>query len=847
MIKLALRGARANLGRLILTLISVVLGVAFVSGSFVLADSLRSIFNQVSEDAFAGVDAQVRGASNDMNSTNGETPRFNDDVISAIANLPEAEYTEGGLFSFERAYTIDANNEVVRPTGPPVFTGSWSGPSPVSSFRMIEGEPPTGQQVVIDPVQAERGGFVVGQEITVSLPTGEPEVFTLSGTIDFGEGGTGGAFFILFDLPTTQRVLGLPGQIDSVVVSAATGVSPDELVTAISAVLPDNLEAVTGEVVIGEQKEDFGTFINIFGNVLLGFAVVVLFVSTFIINNTFATLVGQRTRMFGLMRSIGASGKQIMQMVFIEAGSIGIAASGLGLVGGLGVASALKRLFSSAGGEFPDGPLEIRTRTIVVVIIVGMGVTLASAILPALRASRVTPLEAFRTGGRASRPLTVRIALGSAVLLLGLVFMAIGMFGNPGGTSATLALIGVGGALTFIGVSMLSAMFAGAVAGFIGTPVAALRGVTGRIARGNASRNPQRTSSTVTALMIGLALISGVAVLTRSILDSFEEVLNESISADLWIFETNQGLEFSGLLVEQLAELPEVDQVAGFSPTAIRIGDEVLTATGFDSTTGTSVVNMGIIDGTAEVGRNGIAILDSVAEERQLAVGDQLSVEFEDGFVTTLNVRGIFDDAAIAGADWLIDRDLSREHRITDAITFAGLTYAEGVDPAVGRAVVEATTAAFPQLSVQDNTEFQEEAEGQIAQLQVVITALLVLCLVVAFFGIVNTMVLAVLERTREIGLLRAVGMTRRQLQSSVRWEAAIISLFGALLGVALGLLLGWAAVIAIPDSFVSKLGIPWGQLVVYIIVGGLLGVVAAWFPARRAARLDVLEAISTQ
>ncbi|MAG10241.1 MAG: hypothetical protein CL494_07530, partial [Actinobacteria bacterium] len=432
MIKLALRGARANLGRLILTLISVVLGVAFVSGSFVLADSLRSIFDQVSEDAFAGVDAQVRGIENDMNSTDGEIPRFDDQVISAIAELPEARYTEGGLFSFERAYTINGNGEVVRPTGPPVFTGSWGGPSPVSSFRILDGEPPIGQQVVIDPVQAERGGFEVGQEITVSLPSGEPEVFTLSGTIDFGEGGTGGAFFIMFDLPTAQRVLGLPGQVDSVVVAAADGVSPEELVTAISEVLPDNLEAVTGEVVIGEQKEDFGSFINIFGNVLLGFAIVVLFVSTFIINNTFATLVGQRTRMFGLMRSIGASSKQIMQMVFIEAGSIGLAASGLGLVGGLGVASALKQLFSSAGGEFPEGPLEIRTRTIIVVAIVGMGVTLASAILPALRASRVTPLEAFRTGGKTARPLTVRIAAGSAVLLPGLILMAIGMFGNPG-------------------------------------------------------------------------------------------------------------------------------------------------------------------------------------------------------------------------------------------------------------------------------------------------------------------------------------------------------------------------------------------------------------------------------
>ena len=677
----------------------------------------------------------------------------------------------------------------MRPTGPPVFTGSWGGPSPVSSFRIIDGEPPIGQQVVIDPVQAERGGFEVGQDITISLPSGEPEVFTLSGTIDFGEGGTGGAFFILFDLPTAQRVLGLPGQVDSVVVSAADGVSPDELVTAISAVLPDDLEAVTGEVVIGEQK-DFGSFINIFGNVLLGFAIVVLFVSTFIINNTFATLVGQRTRMFGLMRSIGASSKQIMQMVFIEAGSIGLAASGLGLVGGLGVASALKQLFSSAGGEFPEGPLEIRTRTIIVVVIVGMGVTLASAILPALarhRSLRLKPSNWWKN----STAFTVRIAAGSAVLLPGLILMAIGMFGNPGGTAATLACIGIGGALTFIGVSMLSAMFAGVVAGFIGQPVSKLRGVTGRIARGNAVET-LRTSSTVTALMIGLALISGVAVLTKSILDSFEEVLSESISADLWIFESNQRLEFSGLLVDRLAELPEVGHIAGFSPTAIRIDDEVLTATGYDSSTGTSVVNMGIVDGIAEIGREGIAVLDTVASKRQLSIGDQVDIEFEDGYSTSLKVRGIFDDASLVGADWLIDHGLTTDHRITDGITFA-VSYADGVDPAAGRAAVEATTSASHELSVQDNTEFQEEAEEQIAQLQIVITALLVLCLVVAFFGIVNTMVLAVLERTREIGLLRAVGMTRRQLQSSVRWEAAIISLFGALLGVVLGLLLGWA------------------------------------------------------
>ncbi|MEK9937784.1 MAG: FtsX-like permease family protein, partial [Ilumatobacter sp.] len=422
----------------------------------------------------------------------------------------------------------------------------------------------------------------------------------------------------------------------------------------------------------------------------------------------------------------------------------------------------------------------------------------------------------------------------------GAVLLGLGMFGDAGSTSATLGLVGVGGALTFIGVSMLSALFAGPVTSGLGLPVAKVKGVTGQLARGNASRNPQRTSATATALMIGLALISGVAVLTQSILDTFNDILEDSISADLFIFESNQGLEFSAALVDQLQPLPEVADVSGFSTVQVRIDGEVRSATGFDSGVGTSVVDFGVIEGVAEIGPGGLGVLDDAAAETGL--------QFEDGFITDIEVRAIFDDASVLdGRQWLLDRSLTSEHVTVDDVSFIGLTYTEGVDTIFARSVVEEVTSAFPQLSVQDNTEFKEEAEGQIAQLQVVITGLLVLCLVVAFFGIVNTMALAVLERTREIGLLRAVGMTRRQLRTSVRWEAAIISLFGSLLGIALGLVLGAAAVVAIPDSFVSSIGIPWGQLVVYALVGGGLGVLAAWFPARRAAKLDVLDAIATE
>ena len=400
MLKLIRRGVVANLGRLILTLISVFLGVAFVSGSFVLADSLRSIFDQVAEDAFVGVDAQVRAPRPELSSAELAVARFDDSIVETVAALPEAEYVEGGLFAFEQAYTLNAAGEVVRPLGPPVFTASWAGPSPTSSFELLDGTAPGEQAIVLDAVQAEAGGFAVGDQITVALPSGVSEVFTLAGIVQFGAQGDGGSYFLLFDLPTTQRLLDVPGQIDGVLVNGVDSVSNNELLAAIEAVIPGELEVVSGDTVIGEQQEAFAPFINIFGNILLGFAIVVLFVSIFIIYNTFAILVGQRTQQLGLLRSIGASGAQIRAMVLVESVIVGLVASLLGVFGGIGVAWLLKQLFSVGGGAFPEGPLRILPRTVVVVFVVGLLVTVLSALIPAFRASRVSPLEEVRSGGK---------------------------------------------------------------------------------------------------------------------------------------------------------------------------------------------------------------------------------------------------------------------------------------------------------------------------------------------------------------------------------------------------------------------------------------------------------------
>jgi putative ABC transport system permease protein len=844
MLKLVRRGIAANLGRLILTLISVVLGVAFVSGSFILADSLRSIFDQISEDAFAGVDAQVRAVEPEINSGEGLV-RFDDSVVVGISELPEVEYAEGGIFSFEQTYSINDDGSVNRPQGPPVFTSSWGGPSPVSSFAILEGVAPVGQQVALDTAQVSSGDYAIGDMVTISLPIGTPEEFELSAIIDFGDGGTGGAYFLLYDLETTQRILDSPGQIDSVVINGVDDVIESDLLGSVQVLLAEGIEVVPGTTVINEQQEDFGSFISIFGNVLLGFAVVVLFVSTFIIYNTFAILVGQRTRQLGLLRSIGASGTQIRLMVLLESVIIGLIASVIGLFGGLGVAWMLKQLFSTGGNSFPDGPLEILPRTIVVVVIVGMFVTVASALLPAIRASRVSPLEAVRDGGQKERSMSFRLVAGAVVLLPGVLMLGYGMFGGIESTASRLTSIGLGAALTFIGVSMLSALFAGPVAAGLGSPVEAVKGVTGRIARDNASRNPQRTAATSTALMIGLALITGVGVLTASLLTTFDELLEDALTADLFVYEGNQGIEFSAVLVDQLRTLPETELVAGSADVEVILDGEATNAASFDTDTGTAVVNYGIIEGTGNITENGVAVYESAAKDRNLSIGDTVSVELEDGFQTDLEVQAIYDDISVVERSWILNRKLTAPHVNIDNVGFIGLTFPEGADVEVSRLAVEAVTDNFPQLVVQDNTEFQEEVSSQISQIQNVVNGLLVLCLIVAFFGIVNTMALSVLERTREIGLLRAVGMTRSQLRSTVRWEAVIVSVFGSLLGVAMGLLLGWAAVVAIPDSFISKVGIPWRQLVVYLIIGGIIGVVAAYFPARRAAKLNVLDAIS--
>ena len=439
---------------------------------------------------------------------------------------------------------------------------------------------------------------------------------------------------------------------------------------------------------------------------------------------------------------------------------------------------------------------------------------------------------------------TRRIVFGGIVFGLGTVLLLLGLFGSLD-VSPRLSALGFGSALLFIGTAMLSVLFAGAVTRLIGAPVEAVKGLTGRLGRDNASRNPQRTSATATALMIGLALITGVAVLTASIQTTLNRTLDETVAADLFVFDDAQGLEFAPSAVDQLAADPAISAASGRSRISARIDGEVAGVSGLDLATEDRVFDLQLSEGSYNAGDSGVLVLRETAEELGLTLGDEIDVEFEliDG---TFEIVGIFDDNTLAANDWVFDRSVTTAAADIAAVEFVGAVLADGIEPAAGQMAAEAAIANFPQLAVQDNTEFRETQEAQIAQVQALIFALLGLCIVVAFIGIVNTMALSVLERTREIGLLRAVGTTRRQLRSMVRWEAVIVGLFGALLGVVLGLVIGNAAVTAIPDSVAATVEIPWGWAIALLIVGAVLGVLAAVFPARRAANMNVLDAIGS-
>lgn len=836
--KISLKNLLANKARLSLTGFAIVLGVSFVVASFVMSDGLRDSFGTLSKELYQGTDLEVREADEF-----GVDATLDESILATITAIDGVRVAEG-QYGDDGVQPVRADGTIVESNGPPQFGFSWINDPELNQLTLDSGTAPGPGQFVMDIGSAEREDFVVGETYGIVTATGTYD-FELSGLTRFGaDNSTNGALLMSFGIEDTRRILGVPaGVFDDIGISIDDAYSASEVETAIAAALPAGFEVLNQQSLEDEQAAEFNEGIGILQNILLGFALISLFVSTFIIYNTFGIVVAQRVREIGLLRAIGAEGSQIRRSIVVEALVIGAIASAIGIVAGLALNSGLRALFKALGIELPPADLILAPRTIIIALVLGIGVTVVSSVAPAFKASRVSPIAALTgdsggedAGGR------VRMIIGALLAIAGLVLGGIGLQG--GGVSSVIALLSMGAVLVFISVAMLSPLIARQVINVIAWPIDKLMGVSGALARKNASRHPRRTATTAAALMIGLSLITGALVIGDSLKAQLSKSLETANSSDFLIAEPNFN-DFPAVVANDVAALPEIGSVAAVGDTQVRVNDEVLwyNTTEFDGFA--EMFDLSVDTGSmTDDGGPSVLLPAEEATEMGVAVGDSLDVEFATGSMVTATVVGTFTDQSIVDGAF-IDMATVQANDPTDQVGWIIAQVADGVSAADAETAMAGIGEAYPQIDVQSSAEYREGIEDQVNQLLNIITAMLSLAILTALLGIGLTLALAIVERTRELGLLRAVGMTRRQLRRMVRWEAAAVALFGAVLGVAVGLLFGWATVLALPDSFITTVSVPTIRIIVLIAIAGVAGLVAALLPARRAGKLNVLEAIA--
>ncbi|MBA3288318.1 MAG: ABC transporter permease [Acidimicrobiia bacterium] len=845
---IARKSIRSRIGRLIAIAIAILVGVAFVVGSFVLADSLRATFTSLFTQVSQNVDLEVRSAVV-FGEDAGNVER---DPIPA--SLADEVVTVDGVATIEPllnryAQLVDRDGEAITTQGAPTLGVAWTGAESLSGLEIKgDGDPPQGpDQVAIDKATADREDFAVGDTITVLTDTGSHD-FTITALVGLGDSdGFVGATLAAWDVPTAVEVTGAGDQYDGVDIAVAEGRDVDEVAGRVRDMLPARTEVVDRARLIEEGEQAVDGFITAFGNGLLAFAFITAFVSAFLINNVFSISIGQRLRELALLRAVGASGRQVRRMIYLEALVTSLIATLLGIVGGIFVAKAIVGLFNAAGAGFPDTTSELRPRTVVIAVLVGVGITMASVMIPARRAARIPPVAAMRPELGFEALSARRLVAGTIVTLVGVAMFVVGLFVRPGGTLGLLLLAGGGALFTFLGVASVSSTVARPVTRMIGWPVAKVFRTPGVLARENAGRAPRRTSATASALMIGVALVSAAAVFTASLRSTFTAILERGLQADYVITdESFQGLPPT--VANALRGLPEVAAATPVRFTTALVDGDQKPVGAAEPVALEQLVNIDMRDGGFEgLSDNGILVHKDPAEDLDLSVGDALPVTFQNGVRQDLTVAGIYNDASLVG-NWLISlQTLEAVSSQPPRDFFVVARLADGVTPQQGGQAIEAAMAEFPQAKVESNAEFRESQEGQIDQLLVVITVLLGFSILIAVLGISITLALGVFERTREIGLMRAVGMTRRQTRRTVRWEAVIVSTFGAIVGLIVGTLIGIALASAVDDTVIDGITFSLPTIIAILVGAVVAGFVAALYPSYKASRMDVLKAIATE
>ncbi len=846
MLRLSLRNVLAHKLRFLITTFAVVMGVGFVVGSLVVTDTLRRSVDGLFTEISGGVDVSVRADTNLGTGQTANRGRVPEGLVDTVRDVDGVSTAEGSVAGY--AQLVDLDGDPVATTGAPFIGVSWGHEAALRPATMDSGRGPVGaSEVAIDRGTAQDYGFTVGDRTNVLLADGTSPKVEIVGIFTFGDANNLlGARLTAFDVDVAPLILGEEGRYDTIDVAAAPGVDHATLAARIQDAVPPGVESITGAQVVTESTDSVSGLMDAFQNILLGFAGVALFVSAFFINNTFSIVVGQRTRQLALLRSLGASPSQVTRSVVGEALVVGVLASIAGVGFGVVIAVGLQALLTAAGFGLPQQGLVFAGRTVVAAFVVGVGVTLVSSIAPARRASTVPPVQGMSEGFVQAGWSRGRRGWGGAIVgILGGCLVVAGLFVVDTTTMVMTFLI-LGAVGVFLGVTLLSPVVAVPLAGAVGRVVAPLFGAVGRLAHANAIRNPDRTAKTASALMIGLALVTTVFIVGTSMKKTFSASIQSAISADL-VLSTGNSSGFSPAVTAEVAKVPGIKAASGVRLSRFLFDGQERDLVAVDAAALPDLIDIDVRSGSLEdLGTGGIFIHRDAASDLDLAVSDQVTVEFAAGGPQDLVVAGTYADSTYAG-NYLIDMSLFTTYYPTSDLDFLGFARLDpGADPAATRAAVEDVLAAYPQVKAEDRAAFQADQTAQFNSILIAVNGLLGLALFIALLGIANTLALSVLERTREIGLMRAVGMLRRQTREMVVIESAMVSIFGALLGIAVGLGLGTAVAMALPDSVVAGATIPYATLALIVALAAVCGVGAGLVPARRAARLDVLRAMAT-
>ncbi|MGW1794280.1 ABC transporter permease [Streptomyces tubercidicus] len=849
MLRTALRNVLAHKARLMMTALAVLLGVAFVAGTLIFSDTISSAVKKASEKNLDGVAVSVQAEAADNSPDVGKdgkrTTLVDEKLADKIRALPGVQSVRSN---------VNGTATVAGPDNVPLghdwqnlaanFQPDKDGHDP--RYPLLKGRgPAAGDEIALDEATAKASGRKIGD--TVRLATDGPVLTKkLVGIVSTDDPQvTAGGSLTLFDTATAQKLFLHPGQFDELVIGAAPGADQQALTAKVSEVLPkDRATATSGTELAAEQSRMVASQNEALTQTLLTFAGIALFVGVFIIANTFTMLISQRSREIALMRAIGASRRQVVRSVLAEAALLGLISSAVGFALGTGLAVGLRAVLDANGAGFPDGPVVISPTAVLSALGVGVVVTVLAAWLPSRKAAKIAPVEALNTveAPPALRSLVLRNCLGAVITGLGIATMC---YVSTLKDADDLPIAMVGGMLTLTGVIILAPMLSRPLVSLAGVVTTRLFGISGKLAKENTLRNPRRTAATASALMIGLTLITGMTVVGNSAGQAMDKMTAQGLKADYKIGATSSGLNPE--LSQKVADVPGVEAAAPLRSTGFETPNSTMALMGTDLGTIGKVTQLDFISGSLKgAGGNDIAVSQEMAKMKGWQTGDTLDATFFDKKKAKLKIVGIYADNQLLG-DSIGATSLAAPHQLVPMVDTLLVKAQEGPSEELAKQIRHALGDS-PLLKVQDHADLRKENAASIDMVLNVSYGLLGMAVIIAVVGVVNTLAMSVFERTREIGMLRAIGLARSGIKQMVRLESVVIALFGAGLGIAVGVFCSWAAGNLVSQGLPTyELLLPWGRLALFVLIALVVGMLAALWPARRAARLNMLEAIGAQ